>query len=162
MSIRRLVYIGAAVAIIVVPVAASSAGVGDRSSGQGYWSGNNNNPGQPGTTTGGSIGYEALGTLPDAVGSQGEGQFDFRRQDGSGFHARVTCLRVEGNEAFIGLLATDGSMWEAYAQDNNNGSGNRPGAQDLFNLIESDNDCDDDARDGASRVFGDIDNVDGG
>jgi hypothetical protein len=158
-TLQRLIGCAAVGGLLLVP-AAASAGTGDYSSGQGLWSSSSNSPGQAGDRANFSVGWEAF------EGALADGQFDIRNQQtGEGFHARVVCLEVAGNVALFGLVADDGTEYEAYAEDNTNGSGGlRPGAQDRFHLEPEDANCEDsdDDSDQAKPIYGDVFNHDSG
>lgn len=155
---RRIFGIVAAIAMVAALASVANAALGDYSSGEGLWSRSSNDRGEAGTRTNAEVTWEATGGVAAT-----DGEFDLREQDGSGFHAQVVCLEVNGNEAILGLVADDGSFeGEAYAEDNNNGSGGDRNPDDLFTLQEDgEADCDDDD-DGDDPIYGDIFNVDSG
>jgi hypothetical protein len=157
--LRRWIGVTAAAGLLLVP-AAANAGAGDYSSGEGLWSSSTNQPGQAGDRQNFSVGWEAFdAAVPD-------GEFDIRNQQtGEGFHAEIVCLEVQGNVAIFGLVADDGTQYEAYAEDNTNGSGGfRPGTQDRFHLEPEDANCEDadDDSDQAKPIYGDVFNYDSG
>lgn len=144
-----------AIGLLVASLAFAQPGAGftDYSSGFGYV-----------PDRGISVGYEAMGESQAATG-----QFDFRRANGQdqgeGFHALVTCLNVDGNEAWMIIQVeqtndTFSGHRAVYVQDNSDGK--RNGSWDRFRIRNTDKplaaDCDrnDNDRDNSREIRGDI------
>lgn len=160
---RKFAILGVmAIGLLVASLAFAQVPTGDYASGSGFWSGSPDGDGPQGP---GSVGFEAIETLPDTGMAQGE--FDYREATrngrGKGFHADVTCINIDENNGWVGLVVETstlagvetGDFLIAYVEDNGDGRGDEFDLDDSDELEASPADCDSDDDD-ATALRGNI------
>ena len=143
----RALAVATACVLAAVAVAATTATAGTSGA---RATGGGQNIADPDTFTGGpanTIAFSAIGkpTASDSDLATGQVQIVDRAAGGGKsqvkYHGTVTCLRVDGNQAFVAGTLRGGGFFHLFVQDNGEGSNATGNDLAVFN-VDDDQDCD--------------------